>query len=100
MKRLYIGLSVFLILNLADCLMTWYLIYIGGSEGNWYSKLLGVMPVEVVLALKMGIALSIALLVYRYRSRLFKFLNLGMGVVVGINAIPLMAYLIGRFAGG
>lgn len=97
MKRLYIGLSVFLALNVADCLLTWYLLSVGGSEGNWYSRLLGVMPVGAVLTLKCCLALAIGALVYRYRSHLFKFLNAGMGVVVGINMIPLVSYLVGRF---
>jgi len=95
-KPISIGLLCFLALNIADSIMTWWLLSLGGTEGNWYQLLMGSVPIWAILALKMSIAVGIAILVYKYRRRLFRFLNIGMSLVVAINIMPAIAYLIGR----
>jgi hypothetical protein len=90
-----IGLVCFLALNMVDSIMTWWLLSLGGTEGNWY-HLWSLVPVWAVLTLKMSLAVGIAILVYKYRSRLFRFLNIGMSLIVAINIMPAIAYLIGR----
>lgn len=89
-------LLCFLALNITDSIMTWCLLSLGGTEGNWYQLLLGSVPTWVLLILKMSIAVGIAILVYKYRRHLFRFLNIGMSLVVAINIMPAIAYLIGR----
>ena len=89
------GLLCFLALNIVDSVMTWWLLSLGGIEGNWY-HLWSLVPVWGILILKMSIAGGVAILVYKYRRYLFRFLNIGMSLVVAINAIPAIAYLIGR----
>jgi len=43
------------------------------------------MPVWGVLSIKLALAGLFAFLVYKYRKSLFKPLNVGMGLVVGVN---------------
>ena len=90
-----VGLLCFLALNIVDSVMTWWLLSLGGTEGNWY-HLWSLVPIWAVLILKMSLVGGIAILVYKYRRPLFRLLNVGMGLVVAINAIPAIGYLIGR----
>lgn len=97
-RRNIAGLVCFLALNVADCVLTWWLLSLGGTELNWYGMLLQSMPTWAVLALKMTIVVGIAALVYKYRRHLFKYLNIGMGIIVTINIVPTIAYLAARGA--
>jgi hypothetical protein len=95
-KQGNIGLLSFLSLNIADSIMTWWLLSLGGTEGNWYQLLVGTVPAWAILTLKMSLAVGIAILVYKYRRHLFRLLNIGMGLVAAINIMPVIAYLVGR----
>lgn len=76
----------FLGLNIADCLITWYILSIGGSEANW----LGIMPIGAALTIKMALATLFAFWIYKYKRRLLKFLNIGLGLIVGYGLVVLI----------
>lgn len=76
-------LACFIGLNIADCLITWQVISLGGNEINWFGVLF--MPVWGMLLLKMGIAAIVAAWIYRNRRRWFNLLNIGMGLIVAYN---------------
>ena len=78
-------MACFLGLNIADSLITWKVLSMGGVELNWYKVLLDVMPMWGMLAIKMGLAGLCTFLVYRYRRSLFKPLNIGLGLIVAFN---------------
>ena len=75
----------FMCLNVADSLLTWRVLNIGGIEGNWYWLLLRSMPVWLLLLSKIALAVLFAFLVYKFRKLLFKPLNIGMGLIVAFN---------------
>ena len=75
----------FLGLNIADSIITWRGLAMGADEFNWYRLLLGSMPLWAILAIKLLLAGLCAFLIYRYRRKLFKPLNIGMGLVVAFN---------------
>ena len=85
-----LGLFCFLGLNIIDSIITWQGLSIGASEVNWYNLLFSVMPVQFVLILKMAIAGLFAFLIFRYRKSLFKFLNVGMALIVVFNLFSLI----------
>lgn len=89
-KPNHLRLSCFLALNIADSMITWQGVSMGASEVNWYNFLLGAMPIWAVLVIKMAIAGLLGFLVYRHRESLFKFLNLGMTLIVVFNLISLI----------
>ena len=75
----------FMGLNVADCLLTWRVLNMGGIEGNWYWVLLGSMPLWLILLSKIALAILFAFLIYKFRKSLFKPLNIGMGLIVAFN---------------
>ena len=93
------GLLCFLALNVADCILTWWAVLMGGTDMNWYRFLFSSVPIWSVLCLKMCMVGLFVILVYEHKNGkfLFRFLNIGMGLVVAFNFIPVIAYLIGRF---
>ena len=93
------GLLCFLALNVADCILTWWAISIGGIEANWYRFLFSSAQIWAVLSLKMCIVGLFALSICEHKNKkfLFRLLNIGMGLVVAVNFIPVVFYLIGRF---
>lgn len=85
-----LGLFCFLGLNIIDSIITWQGLSIGALEVNWYAFLFNAIPVQFVLILKMAIAGLFAFLIFRYRKSLFKFLNVGMALIVVFNIISLI----------
>ncbi len=83
-------MALFFGLNIADSLVTWKVLSMGGVELNWYKVLLDVMPVWGVMAIKLALAGLFAFLVYRYRRSLFKPLNIGLGLIVAFNLFWLL----------
>ena len=75
----------FMCLNVADSLLTWRVLNMGGIEVNWYGLLLGPMSLWLLLLSKIALAVLFALLVYKFRKSLFKPLNIGMGLIVAFN---------------
>ena len=82
-------MACFLSLSAVDSILTWGVLSIGGTEANWYGLLLGGLPVWAILAIKTVLAGLFAFLIYKYRRRLFKSLNIGMGLVVAFNLFTL-----------
>ena len=95
-KRVNLGLVIFLGLNVADCVVTYIVLSMGGVENSWYKFILGSVPVWGMLLLKMLLVGLIAMVVYRYKKKLFKPLNVGMGLIVAANLLPIIAYWMGR----
>lgn len=91
-----LGLFSFLGLNIADSIITWQGLSMGALEVNWYNFLLGTIPVWAVLAVKMIIVGLIAFLIYKYKKSLFKFLNIGMTLIVVFNLFSLIITRIAR----
>ena len=89
-KPINLGLLCFLGLNIADTIITWWGLSMGSLEANWYKFLLSSMPVWSVLVFKMALVGLFAFLIYRYRGSLFKFLNIGMTLIVIFNLFSLV----------
>lgn len=87
-------MAVFLGLNVADSIVTWFALQNGALEANWFRYLFGVMPIWSVLLLKMALAGACAVVVYRCRRTLFRPLNAGMTLVVGFNLAVLVGLVL------
>ncbi len=85
-----LALVCFLLLNLADSIITFWALAMGLMELNWYRFLLDAMPVWAVLSLKFGLAGLFAFLVHRYKRVLFKPLNVGLGLIVAFNLLSIL----------
>ena len=88
-----LGLFCFLGLNIADCAITWWALSMGGIELNWYKYVLGTMPVWGMLSVKMALVGLVAFLVYKYKRKLFKPLDIGMGLIVAFNLSMILRVL-------
>lgn len=85
-----LGLFCFFGLNIADCAITWWALSMGGIELNWYKYVLGAMPIWGMLMVKMALVGLIALIVSKHMRRLFKPLNIGMGLIVVFNLLMVL----------
>jgi uncharacterized iron-regulated membrane protein len=78
----------FLGLNLLDSVVTWFGIKTGvATEANWFGLLS--LPLWATLSIKLALAGLIGFVVYKYRRKLFKPLNVGLGLVVAFNLLVL-----------
>jgi len=86
------SLSMWLVLNALDSLVTWHTLSLGGFEANPALRLASYAHGDaIMLAVKMALALLIGLLVWKRGSpRLRGTLNLGMSLVIIANCAMLM----------
>lgn len=85
---------IFIGLNLLDGFLTWLALGLGMLEINWYRYLFELYPVVVTLGFKFLLAGICCFLVYRHKRSLFRPLNVGMGVVVGVNLVGILVTLL------
>lgn len=78
-----LALVCFLLLNLADSIITWWALAMGLMELNWYRFLLDAMPVWAVLWLKLGLAGLFAFLV-QIQDGAFQAPECGAGAYCGV----------------
>jgi hypothetical protein len=89
------GLYCFLGLNILDSLVTWRAITSGaGIEVGWYRFLQPSMPIWAILLVKTALVGLIAISVYKHRRPLFKSLNVGMGLIVGVGLVTILLEVI------
>jgi len=86
--------AIFMVLNFLDASETYYLLNNGANEANFLPALgisaLGLIP---TLACKLFLAGAIGFAMHRLRPSLFLPLNIGMGLVVAICTLSLVASL-------
>lgn len=80
-------MTLFIILNILDCITTYFGIVKGSMEANIILAWLMSIDIKLALAIKMVLAVGISIVIKKIKYSLFKILNIAFLIIVLWNIL-------------